>query len=340
MVRVTLQQIFQQGYAAFAQGHRLPDSVRAAAGAIMTCRTAVLGGHVQRCPEGHFERLWYHSCRHRLCPQCSWLQIERWLPTQKARLLACDHYHAIFTMPDELRGLWLANVRPMPDMLLTVVRQTLCELRADERDLGARPGIIATLHTWSQTLVLHPHLHGLVTGGGVTDAGEWRPVSNGFLLPVRVVMALFRGTLLAAVDTALHGEILTLPDGMTLRHWATLRNRLGRTKWNVHIRERSPHGAGVLTYVARYIRGGPIANQRLVACEQGVVTFGYRLNGEGAEGEHPRQGACACPSQSLSGGISCRCRHRAPGSSVPTGCTRRPSVRRWPVVGSSWGKGR
>jgi len=290
MAAVTLQQIFQQGYAAFAQGHRLPDHVRAAAQAIMTCRTAVLGGHVQRCPEGHFERLWYNSCRHRLCPQCSWLQIERWLAIQKARLLMCDHYHAIFTMPDDLRGLWLANVKSMTDILFTVVRQTLFELLADDRYLGARPGLIATLHTWSQTLVFHPHLHCLVTGGGVTEAGEWRPVRNGFLLPVRVVMALFRGKLLAAVDSAVQRGTLTLPDGMPLRHWAMVRHKLGRTTWHVHMRERYPHGVGVLTYLARYIRGGPIANQRLVSCTQGVVTFGYRLNGEGAGGEHPRQG--------------------------------------------------
>jgi Putative transposase/Transposase zinc-binding domain len=290
MAKLTLQQIFQQGSAAFALGHRLPGYVRKAAWALMVCRTAALGGHVQRCPDGHFERIWYNSCRHRLCPHCSWLQIERWLATQKARLLACDHDHAIFTIPDELRGLWLANVKPMTDLLFTAVRETLFELLGDATYLGARPGLIATRHTWSQTLVLHPHLHCLVTGGGVTDEGEWRMVRNGFLLPVRVVMALFRGKLLAALDTAVYEGTLTLPDEMTLRHWATLRNRLGRAKWNVHIRERYPHGVGVLTSVARDLRGGPIANQRLVACDQGVVTFRYRRNGEGAGEEPPSQG--------------------------------------------------
>jgi hypothetical protein len=209
--------------------------------------------------------------------------------------LACDHYHAIFTMPDELRGLWLVNVRVMTELLFATVRETLYELLGDAKYLGARPGLIATLHTWSQTLVLHPHLHCLVTGGGVTDQGEWRAVRNGFLLPVRVVMAVFRGKLLAALDTAVHEGTLTLPDGMAMRHWAILRNKLGRQKWNVHIRERYPHGAGVLTYLARYLRGGPIANQRLVACERGVVTFRYRLNGEGA-GEKPTAQGRMCVS--------------------------------------------
>jgi hypothetical protein len=188
----------------------------------------------------------------------------------------------IFTMPDELRALWLANVRVMTTLLFATGHETLDQLLGDEKYLGACPGIIAALHTWSQTLVLHPHLHCLVTGGGLTDAGHWRPVRNGFLLPVRVVMAMFRGKLLAALDTAVHEGTLTLPDGMTRRQWATLRNRLGRQKWNVHIRERYPHGAGVLTYLARYLRGGPLSNQRLVSCANGEVTFCYRVNGEGS----------------------------------------------------------
>jgi Transposase zinc-binding domain len=159
MAKLTVQHIFQAGDAAFAQGHRLPDYVRRAAWAILVCRTAVRGGHVQACPEGPIERVWYHSCRHRLCPQCRWLQIERWLASQTARLLACDHDHVILTLPDELRGLWLANVRPLTTLLFATVWEPLVELLADANDLGARPGLIAALHTWSPTLVFHPPLH-------------------------------------------------------------------------------------------------------------------------------------------------------------------------------------
>jgi hypothetical protein len=288
MAQVTIQQILQSGYAGFEARHPLPAYVRKAVWALLACRTARLGGHIQACPEGHVERVWYNSCRHRLCPQCAWLQVERWLARQKARLLACDHYHVIFTMPDELRGLWLANVRAMTNLLFATVHETLDELLGDAKYLGACPGLVAALHTWSQTLVLHPHLHCLVTGGGLTDAGHWHPVRNGFLLPVRVVMAVFRGKLLAAMDAAVQRGTLTLPDGMLLRHWAILRHKLGRQKWNVHIRERYPHGTGVLTYLARYIRGGPLANQRLVACTPEAVTLRYRLNGEHAGS--PRQG--------------------------------------------------
>jgi hypothetical protein len=287
---LTVQQILQHGYAAFERCHPLPAYVRKAAWALLVCRTAVLGGHIQACPEGHVERVWYNSCRHRLCPQCAWLQVERWLVRQKARLLACDHDHVIFTMPHELNDLWLANVAAMTQLLCATVHETLDQLLGDEKYLGARPGIIAALHTWSQTLLLHPHLHCLVTGGGLTDAGHWRPVRNGFLLPVRVVMAVFRGKLLAALRQGLAHDQLTLPEGRSRQQLANLLNKLGRTKWNVHIRERYPHGVGVLTYVARYIRGGPFANQRLVACAQGVVTFRYRLNGDEVGGKSGRLG--------------------------------------------------
>jgi Putative transposase/Transposase zinc-binding domain len=280
--KITLQSILQQGYHVYERHHPLPGYVRRAVQAILACRTARLGGHVQACPEGHLERVWYNSCRHRMCPQCAWLQVERWLIKQKARLLAWDHYHVIFTMPSELHGLWLANVAVLTNLLFASVRDTLLELLGDPKYLGATPGIIATLHTWSQTLILHPHIHGLVTGGGLSSTGQWVAVRNGFLLPSRVVMALFRGKLLAAIDTAVREGQLVLPGGLTLRHWETLRNKLGRQKWNVHIRERYPHGEGVLVYLARYIRGGPMANTRLVSCEQGAVTFRYRLQGEGS----------------------------------------------------------
>jgi Transposase zinc-binding domain/Putative transposase len=171
MALVTLQMIFQDAFPAYEQTHPLPAHVRRAARAVMQCRTAALGGHVQACPDGHMARIWYNSCRHRACPQCAYLQTERWLARQQARLLACDHYHVIFTLPHDLNPLWLANVSMMTTLLFQAVHDTLRTLLADPKYLGAQPGIIAALHTWSQTLVLHPHVHCLVTGGGRTPDG-------------------------------------------------------------------------------------------------------------------------------------------------------------------------
>ena len=286
MALVTLQTIFQEAFPAYEQTHPLPAHVRRAARAIMQCRTAALGGHVQACPDGHMSRIWYNSCRHRSCPQCAYLQTERWLALQRARLLACDHYHMIFTLPHELNPLWLANVPLMTTLLFQAVRDTLCTLLADPKYLGAQPGILAALHTWSQTLVLHPHVHGLVTGGGLTPAGQWVAVRHGFLLPARVVMAVFRGKMVDALrQTVARGE-LALPEPMSPQQWLTLLNRLGhprKTKWNVRIMERYRHGAGVVTSLARYLRGGPIKNARLVAWDGDRVTFTYRARQEEAE---------------------------------------------------------
>ena len=230
MAHVTLQDIFQAGFPDYERTHPLPWHVRKAARAIMRCRTAVLGGHVQSCPDGHMSRIWYNSCKHRSCPQCAFLQIERWLSKQQARLLGCDHYHVIFTIPHDLNPVWLDNVRLMTSLLFAGVRDTLLELLGDPKYLGAQPGIMAALHTWGQTLVLHPHIHCLVTGGGLTPEGHWVAVCTGYLLPGRVVMAVFRGKLLDALRRAWCRGDLQLPAGLRPQQFLNLLNRLGISK--------------------------------------------------------------------------------------------------------------
>jgi Putative transposase/Transposase zinc-binding domain len=290
MALVTLQTIFQDAFPAYAQTHPLPAHVRRAARAVMQCRTAALGGHVQACPDGHMARIWYNSCRHRACPQCAYLQTERWLALQQARLLACDHYHVIFTLPHDLNPLWLANVPVMSTLLFQAVRETLRTLLAAPKYLGAQPGLIAALHTWSQTLMLHPHVHCLVTGGGLTSGGHWRAVRQGFLLPARVVMAVFRGKMLAAIRQAYARGALVVPERLRPQQMLNLLTRLGhprKTQWNVRIMERYRHGAGVVTSLARYLRGGPLKNGRLVACDGERVTFTCRARQEEADGANP-----------------------------------------------------
>jgi len=283
MALVTLQTIFQDAFPAYEALHPLPAHVRKAARAIMQCRTAALGGHIQACPDGHVSRIWYNSCRHRSCPPGASLQTERWLALQRARLLACDHSHGIFTLPHALNALWLANVPVMTTLLLQAVRDTLGTLLTDPKYLGAQPGIIAALHPWSQTLVLHPHGHCLVTGGGRTPTGHWVAVRNGFLWPARGVLAVLRGKMLAAIrQTFARGE-LSLPEPMRPHQLLNRLHRLGHphtTPWNVRIMERSRHGAGVVTSLARSLRGGPIKNARLVAYDGDRVTLTSRAREE------------------------------------------------------------
>jgi hypothetical protein len=233
-----------------------------------------MGSHWRGCPAGHTLRLHYNSCRHRSCPQCGHERVERWITERTEQLLPCDHYHVILTVPHELEPLWRANRRAMNELLLGGARETLLELLADARYLGARPGILATLHTWGRTLSFHPHVHALVSGGGWDGAG-WRPVRNGFLLPFRVVGALFRGKLLAAVREALAAGRLVLPAGESRARLERELWRLSRRRWNVHLRERYAQARGVLVYLSRYLRSGPIHNRRLLAVDDAQVVFRY-----------------------------------------------------------------
>lgn len=271
----TLQTLFRTSFPDYARHHRLPLHYHRAARAIIHCRTAALGGHVQRCPEGHVAQVWYNSCKNRNCPQCAYLARERWLVKQQALLLDCDHYHVIFTIPSELHPLWCYNRRRLMGLLFDAAHETLFELLADAKYLGALPGLISTLHTWGRNLCLHPHVHCLITGGGLDGTGQWRGVSRGFLLPSRVVMPVFRGKLLAGLRQGLARGELVLPPDWAEQATINQLNRLGRKKWNVHIRERYAHGRGVMNYLSRYVKGGPISNRRLSRCDATQVGFYY-----------------------------------------------------------------
>lgn len=272
-----------------------------AAEKIRVCRTAVLGWHVWECPEGHFDRIIYNSCKHRSCPQCGYLAREEWLDRQKARILAWEHYHVIFTLPWELHELWRANVRGMTELLFRAAQETLLELMRDAKYLGADPGLILARHTWSQTLLLHPHVHCLVTGGGLTAEGRWKSVKNGYLLPVRVVRDLFRGKLLAFVRQGLDRGELVVPRGQRLQPQLNLLNKLGRRKWNVWIPERYPHGTGVLTYLARDLRGAPMSAGRIVEADAQEVTFRYRDSRKSKETGHRETATMTLPIEQFVG---------------------------------------
>lgn len=275
MIERTVQAIFLIGYAAYEQTRPLPEFIREAAHCLMVCRTAVLGGHKQSCPDGHFTRIWYNSCKHRMCPQCAYLRIQKWLAKQKARILNCDHFHVIFTIPEELRVIWDFNRKTIAQILFTCARDTLFELLGDEKYMGGKPGIIASMHTWTKTMLKHPHIHCLVTGGGLAKSGYWKVAKKKRLLPYGVIRDVFRRHVRKAILHALDKNKLVLPEGMRPQQLKNLLNKLGRKKWNVRICEKYSHGNGVLTYLARYLRGGPIANSRIVAIRNNEVTFNY-----------------------------------------------------------------
>lgn len=242
----------------------------------MQCQTVALGMHLQSCPCGHSTKLQCNSCRHRSCPCCSGGRRALWLQNIAARLLPCEHVHVIFTVPDTLNVLWQYNRQAFATLLMRAARQSLQELLADPKYLGATPGILTALHTWGRNLSIHPHVHCLVTAGGMTADGRFVPLPRAILLPARVLRAVFRGKLIAALQRELDAGRLHVPPALTPARLRSLLNRLGRTDWNVRLMERYPHGTSVAGYLARYITGGPMSDRRLhAACGQGI-TFFYR----------------------------------------------------------------
>ncbi len=265
-----------------------------AAWCVAHCRTAALGGHVNACPDGHYSSIAYNSCGHRSCPQCGWLDTQRWLERQRKKLLPCPHHHLVFTLPSELIPIWRFNRSEYASLLFHAVQETLKQLLDDPKYLGARPGLVCGLHTWNQLLQPHIHLHCLITAGGLDAEGNWGTPKRDCLLPRKVLMLKFRGKFMALLRQAVDDGKIRLPPGMADAEWRKIQRRIVAKSWNVKIHERYEHGQGVATYLARYLRSGPIKNHRLLRIEDGQVHFRYRV-GTHAGGDGKRQDLTQLP---------------------------------------------
>ena len=280
---LTIRSIITRYYSSWVAGKRVRRDVRWAARSISRCRTAELGAHVSRCDCGHITNIQYNSCRHRSCPQCRGGRRANWLQKTVAELLPCDHVHIIFTVPEELNTLWMFNREAFSERLLKAARQTLETLLADPKFLGAKPGIISALHTWGRNLSIHPHVHCLVTAGGVDSEGRFIHSQRKGFLPGPVLNAMFRGKLCDFLKTAIASGDLIVPRSLTASKCVSLLNRLGRVRWNVRVQERYPHGVSVAGYLARYMSGGPMSNRRLVSISDEAVTFRYKDHRDGTQ---------------------------------------------------------
>lgn len=254
----------------------LPPVVWRAWRAIRSCRTAALGGHAVVCPNGHVEGVWYNACRNRACPRCSFYRVRLWLERQARILFGCAHHHIIFTIPHELNVLWLCNYRELGELLFKSVRDALFELASDPRYLGAKPGVIAALHTWGQQLHLHPHIHCLVSDGGVDALGRWIASRRKSLLPAEPLKRLFRAKYLYGVRGLAFQGTLRLPDGWKTSDVLALCHEAEAKRWNVYVCERYNDPTAVLNYLGRYLHGGPIGESRLLAFDRHSVSFRYK----------------------------------------------------------------
>ncbi len=242
----------------------LPSHLRAMCD-IERCRTAALGGHLRQCDDCGAQRYSYHSCRNRHCPKCHGDQTRRWLEQQRARLLPCSYFLLTFTLPAELREVTRTHQKIVYNILMRSAAQALLKLTADPRHLGARPGIIAVLHSWTRAMRYHPHAHLLVSAGGLTGNGQiWRyPHRLEFLVPARALSVIFRAKVRDALDKT--GLRECVPE----KTW--------KKKWVVHC-QPAGNGEKVLNYIARYLFRIAIANSRIESFGGDQVTFRYRDN--------------------------------------------------------------
>ena len=261
---VEVQNIFAQYGEAYRQNHRLSMVQYKAMNAILNCRTAKLGGHLDQCPDCGYKRPSYNSCRNRHCPKCQMLSKERWIDARKADLLNVGYFHVVFTVPQELNSLIYAHQRDCYNLLFRCVAQAIQELSADKKYLGAVTGHTAVLHTWGQNLSFHPHIHCIVPSGGLTALGQWQPSRKKFFLPVRVLSRKFRGKFLALLKEQLSDVEPALLD------------ECYRKEWVVYCKPPFKDAACVVEYLGRYTHRVAISNNRILKLENGQVSFKWR----------------------------------------------------------------
>lgn len=240
--------------------------------ALEICRTAALGGHVERCNNescGH-ERIAYNSCQNRHCPKCQATDRERWILARENDLLNCTYFHVVFTVPEELNGYFIRFPKELYNLLFQAGRETILQFGNDHKHLGAQLGIIAVLHTWGQNLSLHPHVHMIVPGGGIDKNGNWKTCkSEGkFLFPVNQLRVVYRGKFMDGLLKLLKEK--NTPVSLSLRR------KLYDKKWVVYAKQPFLKPKSVIEYLGRYSHKIAISNHRIVKVENGMVTFKWK----------------------------------------------------------------
>jgi len=271
-------------------GHVSLDQMKVMS-AIERCRTAALGGHVARCENGAcaYTVVSYNSCRNRHCPKCQGAAAQKWLAEREAELLPVSYFHVVFTLPSQLRDVAYQNKRVIYDLLMKAAAETTLAIAADPKRLGARIGITAVLHTWGSAMTHHPHVHMIVPGGGLSlDGARWVAARANFLVHVNVLARLFRGKMLAMLmDVHRAGQLkffnshAGLADKRTFKRFVA---PLRRIKWVVYCKAPFAGPKQVLRYLSRYTHRVAISNRRLVAADDGGVSFrwkDYRIEGPG-----------------------------------------------------------
>ncbi|HUB47897.1 MAG TPA: IS91 family transposase [Acetobacteraceae bacterium] len=249
--------------------------------AIESCRTAALGGHVERCEDCAHVRVSYNSCRNRHCPKCQAIAAKEWLADRQAELLPVPYFHVVFSLPAPIAAIAWQNKAVVYDLLFRAAAEALITIAADPKHLGARIGLTAVLHTWGSALTHHPHVHIIVPGGGISPDGErWIACRPGFFLPVRVLSRLFRRLFLEQFAGAYSAALLQFfGQQAALADPTAFQDRLAplrKTEWVVYAKRPFGGPQAVLAYLSRYTHRVAIANSRLIAFDESGVTFKWK----------------------------------------------------------------
>jgi hypothetical protein len=276
-------EVFRHFGPAFRDQHdaSLSAARRRAMTAIESCRTAALGGHVERCGDCGHQRIAYDSCRNRNCPKCQGLARAQWVEDRQAELLDVPYFHVVFTVPDLIATIAFQNQTVVYDILFRAASETLRTVAADPKHLGAEIGFFGVLHTWGQNLMHHPHIHFLVPGGGIAPDGQsWIACRSGFFLPVRVLSRMFRGLFLHSLEKAFTaGELNFFSAHRRLYEPAAFGRYLTpawNADWVVYAKRPFAGPEQVLDYVGRYTHRVAISNNRLVSMDDGKVRFHWK----------------------------------------------------------------
>lgn len=281
VARSKIQQVWDFSYEDFnSSGLFQSDVQKKASRAIMDCKSGTLGVSISQCPDcGHTE---FHnnSCRNRHCPNCQAVNREIWTDKRRAEVIDTPYFHVVFTLPHELNPLIYCNQPLLYGFFHRCCAETLLELSADKKHLGAVPGIIQVLHTWNQELSYHVHMHCIISGGGLTPDRKIRKTKSGFFIPVRVLRDKFKGKYLAGLDSLYKNGSLTFSGSCQKLHnsylWTELRNALYGKDWCPYIKETF-HGFGnAIEYLGRYTHKIAISNSRILSVDEQQVTFSAR----------------------------------------------------------------
>ena len=280
---IEVSDVFRTHGSAYRDSHGADMSVRQlrAMRAIEICRTAYLGGHVDECDHFGALRISYNSCRNRHCPKCQSLDKERWLESRKRELLPTQYFHAVFTLPEGIRSLSLRNQKVIYNIFFRAVSETIRELSKEKKHLGAVIGFIAILHTWSQTLIHHPHVHCIITGGGLSlDGTRWVSCRQDFFIHVKVLSKVFRGKFLDYLKKAYDRKDLKFPGKVEFlaekNAFNAMLSELYNQEWVVYCKPPLENAEQAIEYLGRYTHRVAISNERIVRLEGVSVTFSYR----------------------------------------------------------------